>query len=128
MNLRVSRLAPPPVDTKPSKQDIDRLFEQVSAVFTENAIERDWQLAIPDAPLISISTEINGKKLTLASCHTLIEKSGNYLVTERGRHTVGSNDRAALLGKQSEAFRRNRIAFEKILRLTLERARAGLSP
>ncbi|MBI1965942.1 MAG: hypothetical protein HYS46_06800 [Betaproteobacteria bacterium] len=128
INLRVSRLAPPPVIGQTSKQDIDRLFEQISAVLTENGVTKDWQLAIPDAPAIEISIDINGQKLKMTSCHTTLERSGNYLVTERGGQVVPAEDRASVLAKQSETFRRHRIAFEKILSLTLERTHARLSP
>ena len=128
INLRVSRLSPPPVVTKKSKQDVDLFFEQVSAVLTENGVRKDWQLAIPDAPAIEITIDIKGKKLKLVSCHVSLERQGQYLITERGLQEVPDKDRDSVLAKQSEVFRRHRIAFETILRLTLERARARLSP
>ncbi|MBI2508927.1 MAG: hypothetical protein HYV99_02760 [Betaproteobacteria bacterium] len=93
-----------------------------------NPLPKDWQLAIPDAPAIEISIDINGQKLKMTSCHTTLERSGNYLVTERGGQVVPAEDRASVLAKQSETFRRHRIAFEKILSLTLERTHARLSP
>lgn len=128
INLRVSRTGPPPIVTQTSKQDIDRLFEQVSAVLKENKVTKDWQLAIPDAPAIEITIDIEGQKLKLLSCHTILERPGNYLVTERGGQVIPDKDRASVLAKQSETFRRHRMAFEKILSLTLERSRARLSP
>lgn len=128
INLRVSRPSPPPTITKTSKQDVDRFFEQVSAVLTENGVVRDWQLAIPDAPAIEIAIDINGKKLKLVSCHVSLERNGKYLVTERGGQVVPDKDRDSVLAKQSETFRHHRIAFETILRLTMERARARLLP
>lgn len=127
INLRVARQSPPPV-VAPVKQDVDRFFEQVAGVLTENGVSKDWQLAIPDAPAIEITLEIQGRKLKLVSCHTLLEQPGNYLVTERGGQAVPDKERAALLARQGETFRRHRIAFEKILRLALERTRARLSP
>lgn len=127
INLRVSRLSPPPVGTKTSKQDVDLFFEQVSASLIENGVSKDWQLAIPDAPAIGIIIDINGKKLKLVSCHVSLERQGGYLVTERGWQEVADKDRDSVLAKQSEAFRYHRLAFETILRLTLERVRARLS-
>jgi hypothetical protein len=126
INLRVSRTNPP--ETGAPKQDVDLVFERVSAALTENGVGKDWQLAIPDAPAIEITVDINGRKVTLVSCHVSLERNGKYLVTERGGYAVPDEERDALLAKQSKAFRLHRIAFETILRLTLERARAQLSP
>ena len=81
ITLRVSRLSPPPVITKTSKQDVDLFFEQVSALLTENGISKDWQLAIPDAPAIEITIDIDEKKLKLVSCYVSLERQGNYSVT-----------------------------------------------
>ena len=128
IDLRVARIGPPPVVALASKQDIDRYFDQVSAVLTANGVTADWQLAIPDAAAIEITIDINGRKLKLVSCHTTLERRGNYLVTEHGGQVVPDKDRAAVLARQSETFRRHRIAFEKILSLTLERTHARLSP
>jgi len=128
IDLRVSRIGSPPIVAQSSKQGIDRFFEQVSAVLAANGVDGDWQLAIPDAPVIEITVDINGLKRMLVSCHTTLERSGNYLVTERGGQVVPDKDRASVLAKQSEAFRHHRIAFEKILSLALERTRARLLP
>jgi hypothetical protein len=128
VNLRVARISPPAIIPEVSKQDVDRFFEQIAAVLTENAVTDDWQLAIPDAPAIEITIDLNDSKVTLVSCHTVLEGRGNYVVTERGGQVVPDKDRASVLSQQSESFRRHRIAFEEILRLTLDRARARLSP
>lgn len=128
VNLRVSRTGPPPPMTQVPKQEIDRFFEQISAALMENKVTKDWQLAIPDAPAIEITIDLNGQKLKLLSCHTTLERPGNYLVTERGGQVVPDKDRVSVLAKQSETFRRHRIDFEKILSLALERTRARLSP
>jgi hypothetical protein len=128
INVRVSRPGLPPAVAQASKQAVDRFFEQVSAALTANGVAGDWQLAIPDAPAIEITIDINGQKLKLVSSHVNLERSGKYLVTEHGGVAVSVQERAAMLAKQSEAFRRHRIAFETILRLTLERAHARLSP
>ena len=97
-------------------------------MLTENGVSKDWQLAILDAPAIEITIDINGKKLKLVSCHVSLERQGEYLVTERGGQVVPNKDRDSVLAKQSEMFRHHRIAFETLLRLTLERAHARLSP
>lgn len=128
LSLRVSRQAPPAFVTPAAKQNVDRLFDQISAALTEYGVSKDWQLAIPDAPAIEISVDIDGRKLKLISCHTILEKSGNYLVTERGGEVVEGKDRPAALARQSLPFQRNRLAFEKILRVALERTQARLSP
>jgi hypothetical protein len=127
INLRIARTGPPPMTADVAKQDVDRFFEQVAAVLAENKVMNDWQLAIPDAPVIEISIELNGRKITLVSCHTLLEQNGRYVVTEKGGEAVTENDRASVLSKQSESFRRHRTAFEKILKLTVERTRVRLS-
>jgi hypothetical protein len=128
INLRVSRSSPSSPITTASKQDVDLFFERVSTALTENGVGKDWQLAIPDAPAIEITIDINGRQLMLVSCHVSLERMGRYLVTERGGYAVPDEERDSLLAKQSKAFRHHRIAFETILRLTLERARARLSP
>ena len=128
MSLRISRTGAIPGIAPESKQDVDRFFESVSATLAANKVTKDWQLAIPDAPAIEITIDINGRKLLLVSCHLSLERSGNYLVTERGGYVVSDQERASVLAKESETFRHHRIAFEKILGLVLERIDARLSP
>lgn len=128
MNLRISRTGAIPGIAPTSKKDVDEFFENVSATLTANKITKDWQLAIPDAPSIEITIDINGRKLKLVSCHLSLERSGNYLITERGGYAVPDQERASLLAKQSETFLHHRIAFEKILSLVQERTHARLSP
>jgi hypothetical protein len=127
VDLRITRFNSAPVSAA-AKQEIDRYFENVSAALAAGGVTGDWQLAIPDAPSIEITIEIGGKKLQLVSCHTLLELDRTTLVTERGAEAVTAQTRTALLANQSESFRRHRLAFEKILRLTLERSGARLSP
>ena len=128
MNLRISRTGTIPGIASASKEDVDRFFENVAATLTANQVTKDWQLAIPDAPSIEITIDINGRKLQLVSCHLSLERLGNYLVTERGGYVVPDQERASVLAKQSETFRHHRIAFEKILGLVLVRTHARLSP
>lgn len=128
MSLRISRTGALPDIAPAPKRDVDGFFEDVSATLKASNITRDWQLAIPDAPSIEITVDINGRKLQLVSCHLSLERAGNYLVTESGGYAVPVGEREALLAKQSETFRRHRIAFEKILGLVLARTHAQLSP
>jgi hypothetical protein len=128
ITLRVSRLYSAPNLTETSKTDVDRLFEQISSVLAESKITRDWQLVIVDAPSIRIAINIDGQKRILNSSHVDLERSGEYLLTEHGMEAVSSEDRRAVLAKQSETFRRYRIAFDTILQLILERTRTKLSP
>jgi hypothetical protein len=109
-------------------QEIDRFFDAVEATLSEHRVVRDWQLVIPDAPWIEITVELKDRRTRLASAHMVLEKAGAHVVTERGLEALEGRSRAAVLARQSEEFRRNRLAFEKLLALTLERARARLSP
>jgi len=127
-NLRISRTGAMPGIVPASKRDVDLFFENVSATLSANKITKDWQLAIPDAPSIEITIDISGQKLQLVSCHLSLERSGNYLVTERGGYVVSDRERASVLAKQSETFRHHRVAFERILSLVLARTHAQLSP
>ncbi len=126
-DLRIAR-HPPAASAARKAQEIDRFFDEVAAALKESGIDQDWQLAIPDAPAIEITIDLGGKRLKLVSCHTLLEKPGNYLVTQQGGRAVPDREKAAELAKQSESFRRRRRAFEKILALALERTRATLAP
>jgi hypothetical protein len=123
--LRVERMNPP---TRAGDEDIDRFFSLVQATLSEYGIVRDWQVVIPDAPAIEITVELNGRRSRLASAHVPIERSGNSVVTERGVEALDQRSRDAVLSQQSEEFRRHRLAFDRLLELTLERTRARLSP
>jgi hypothetical protein len=107
---------------------IDEFFEKVSSVLTEHGIDRNWELAIIDYPFIRISIEISGTKLQLLSSHIDVERSGESFLTEGGIKKAPKMERDAILAIQSEKFRRNRDAFDAILRLTLERAHSKFSP
>ncbi len=119
---RVSFAAPVP------DHDIDRFFAAVEATLAEHRVLRDWQLAIPDAPWVEITIELQGRRIRLLSAHMLLEKSGRSVVTERGLEGLERQSRESVLARQSEAFRRHRAAFEKLLTLTLEHARGRLAP
>lgn len=127
-SLKISRSGAAPGVAAKQKREVDVYFEEVAAILASSKIAKNWQLAIPDAPSIEITIEINDQKSRLVSCHIPLERNGKTLVTERGAVALSGNDRNALLMKESEGFRRNRAAFEKITALTLERAQARLSP
>jgi len=128
IQLRVARPSPIPNLPNPVSQDVDGFFENVKAVLKQNAITADWQLAIPDAPAIEITIDLSGQKRKLVSCHMTLEQNGEVLVTNRGAVKIPREQRVALLAKQPESYRRHRAAFEKIVVLTLDRARVRLGP
>lgn len=125
IDVRIERMGP---STATRDQEIDRFFAVVEATLSEYRIVRDWQAVIPDAPSIEITVELNGRRTRLASAHVLLERGGTRVVTERGVETLDERTREAVLAEQSGAFRRHRLAFERLLALTLERVRARLSP
>lgn len=119
--FRISRTPSAHPGSESSSREIDRYFEELSALLVAGHLDHDWQLAIPDAPAIEIVIERNGKKRTLVSCHTLLERDPEIAVTKRGVVRVAREARKERLARESEAFRRHREAFEAILRLSLER-------
>ncbi len=126
VDVRVERRSPP---ARVGDQDIDRFFSLVQATLSEYRIVRDWQFLIPDAPSIEITVDMNGRRTRLISAHVPIERSGNsVVVTEHGAEALNQRSREAVLSQQSEEFRRHRLAFDKLLELSLERARIRLSP
>lgn len=126
--LKISRGGAMPGVAPKQKREVDVFFEEVATILASSKIAKNWQLAIPDAPSIEITIEVNGQKSQLISSHIPLERNGKTLVTEHGAVALSGNDRNALLMKESESFRRNRAAFEKILALTLAKAQARLSP
>jgi len=125
LDVRVARIVPP---TGADDQAIDRFFSNVQATLDEYGVARDWQSVIPDAPAIEITIELSGRRTRLASAHAALERTGDVVVTERGVEPLNQRNRDAVLAQQSEAFRRHRNAFERLLSLTLARVRAQLSP
>jgi hypothetical protein len=124
IDVRVERMG----SSQAEQQDIDRFFASVEATLSEHQIVGDWQLVIPDAPAIEITIDLNGRRIRLVSAHVSLERSGNYVVTERGWEALDQRTRDSVLLQQSEEFRRRRLAFEKLLDLTLQHVRARLSP
>jgi len=125
LDIRVVRIA---ASTDAGGQAIDRFFATVQSTLAEHGVVRDWQSVIPDAPSIEITIDLNGVRTRLASAHVALERSGERIVTERGVESLNGRTRNEVLAQQSEAYRRNRSAFEKLLSLTLARVRAQLAP
>jgi hypothetical protein len=125
VDIRIERMGAP---TEGGEQEIDRFFASVEATLSKYRIVRDWQIVIPDAPSIEITIDLNGRRTRLASVHVLLERSGNHVVTERGVEALNQRTRDSVLSQQSEEFRQHRLAFERLLELTLQRMRGNLSP
>jgi hypothetical protein len=124
IDVRIERMGSP----QEEQQDIDRFFAAIGATLSEQQIVGDWQLVFPDAPAIEITIDLNGRQIRLASAHVPLERSGTHVVTERGWEPLDQRTRDSVLLQQSEEFRHRRLAFEKILDLTLRQVRARLSP
>jgi hypothetical protein len=114
--------------TKVGADDVDRFFASVEAILVEYRIVKDWQLVIPDAPSVEITVDVNGRRVRLASAHVPLEREGKVVVTERGAEPLDQRTRDAVLAQQGEDFRRQRQAFDRLLDLTLQRARARFAP
>jgi hypothetical protein len=125
VDVRIERMGS---STEGGEQEIDRFFASVEATLSEYRIVRDWQMVIPDAPSIEITVALGGRRTRLASAHVPLERTGNHLVTERGVEALNQRTRDSVLSQQSEEFRRYRLAFERLLELTLQRMRTHLSP
>ncbi len=106
----------------------DRLFGEVEHTLAVHGIASDWQFVIPDGPFIRITIEAAGRRIELASAHTLFERDGKAIALERGVQALEGRDAKALLAGQSESFRNRRLAFEKILALVNARLRESLGP
>ena len=120
LDLRIERV---PATMAPQPQPIDKLFEAVKTVLDDSGISNDWSFVLPDGPYVEIQITIDGTRRTLASAHTLIEKDGRLVATERGAESLDGRDRRKVLSHQSPSFLRNRAAFERILSLVGEHVR-----
>jgi len=125
VDVRIERIGS---STRAEAQEIDRFFALVEATLSEYRIARDWQIVIPDAPSIEITVDLNGRRIRLASAHVSLERSGTSVVTERGVEALNRRTRDSVLSQQSEEFRRHRLAFERLLELSLQRMQTHLSP
>lgn len=124
-DVRIERLRAGP---KVGEQDVDRFFAAVEAILAEYRIVKDWQLAIPDAPSVEITVDVNGRRIRLVSAHVPLERDGKVVLTERGAEALNQRTREAVLAQQGEEFRRNRQAFDRLLDLTLQRVRTRFAP
>ena len=106
--LRVARTSAAPI--KPEKQrDVDRFFARVAAILADESLKPDWQHAFPDAPYVEITIELAGKKVKWA-------------------RSAPDSDEGYAAADRTEAVRRQRAAFDEILRLTIDRARDRIAP
>jgi len=121
MDVQIERLRSP---AKPAARD--GLFEQIEKILAAHGIGSNWQYVYPDGAFIRIRIEIGGRKIELASAHTLYERGGRQIATERGLVALDGRDLKQLLAKESEAFRNRRLAFEKILALVSARVQENL--
>lgn len=123
VTVAIERHAPPEYK---GKQPVDFYFAAVKQLLLVNNIKEDWFAVPPDAYFISIEIELEGKKLVLTSAHTLMEKSGQSIMTDNAFEPLNGRDKASVLARQSLRLRQHREAFEKILRLSNDHMRVAL--
>jgi len=123
IQVRIERV---PAAIPGAVQPVDTLFDGIADALREYDVSGDWQYVLPDAPYVEITITIGGKRQTLASAHMLIEKNRRLVATEHGSQSLGGRNRADVLSRQSARFRKNRAAFERIMRLVSERLRNRL--
>jgi hypothetical protein len=124
MDLQFERLgntAPAAGERRP-----DRFFYEIARILSSHGITSNWQYVIPDGAFIRISIAIGKQRIELSSAHTLHERGGRLIATERGLVALDGRDPQQVLATQSEAFRSRRLAFEKILALVSARVRENL--
>lgn len=73
--LKISKTSAMPRISLKQNQEIDTFFDQVLVILHSNKINKNWQFAIPDAPAIEITIELNNRKVQLISCHIFPEKN-----------------------------------------------------
>ena len=117
----------PPYTEVARQRLIDQYFASVKQVLQTYDVSKDWLLSGPDIPIITISMELDGKKLSLASSHTLTERDSRLVTTSRGTEALEGRDKANVLAQQSLEFRQYRVAFEQLLRLSSDHLRATLA-
>ena len=104
----------------------DPFFDQIDQILAAHGVTSNWQFVLPDGAFIRINIEIGARRIELASAHTLYERGGRLIATERGMVALDGRDPKQVLANESEAFRNRRIAFEKILALVTARVRENL--
>jgi len=123
MDLQFERLRSP---AQAGSRRPDRFFGQIEQILASQGVTSNWQFVLPDGAFIRISIEIGGRRIELASAHTLYERDGRSIALERGLVALDGRDPKQLLANESEAFRNRRIAFERILALVSARVRENL--
>ena len=121
MDVQIERLRSP---AKPGVRD--GLFERIDKTLATHGITSNWQYVYPDGAFIRISIEIGGRRIELASAHTLYERGGRHVALERGLVALDGRDPKQVLAEESEAFRNRRLAFEKILALVSAQVQENL--
>jgi hypothetical protein len=104
----------------------DEFFDEIDRILALHGITSNWQYVYPDGAFIRITIETPGRKIVLSSAHTLYERDGRNIATERGLVARGGRDPEQVLAQESETFRNRRLAFEKILALVNARVNEAL--
>ncbi len=104
----------------------DKFFDEIDRILAAHGITSNWQYVFPDGAFIRITIETGGRKIVLSSAHTLYERDGRSIATERGLVALGGRDPGQVLAQESEIFRSRRLAFEKILALVDARVSENL--
>jgi hypothetical protein len=118
---RFNSPGPAPAGRRP-----DQFFDAIDQILSSHGITSNWQYVLPDGAFIRIHIEIGSRRIELASAHTLYERGGRLIATERGLVSLDGRDPKAVLAQESEAFRARRVAFEEILALVSARVRENL--
>ena len=113
-----------PRNTAPSAPD--KFFDEIARILSSHGITSNWQFVLPDGAYIRINIEIGDRRVELSSAHTVYERGGRFIATERGLVSLDGRDPKQVLAKESEAFRSRRLAFEKILALISARVGENL--
>ncbi len=116
-----------PASSSASARRSDRFFDEIDQVLSSHGITSDWRFVLPDGAFIRIDIKIGSRRVELSSAHTLYERGGRLIATERGLVSLDGRDPKQILAKESAAFRSRRLAFEKLLALVTARVRENLA-
>ena len=94
--------------TREREVEVDKFFLSVQKALTKNKVTSSWERVLLHAPTARVEIKLDGKTIMLVS--SFLEKG------------------TAIPLEESETDRRHRLAFEEILRLTVDRTRTRLSP
>ncbi len=104
----------------------DSFFDEIDRILASHKIVSDWQYVYPDGASIRITIETGARRIVLSSAHTLYERDGRSIATERGLVALAGRNPNQVLAQESEAFRNRRLAFEQILALVNARVSKNL--